>query len=251
MINVKKYELREQGFMVEERSPNKRTINILWLVFTVVMIAGTYVALLAAIEYSPAKAVNSPIDVGVDFGKIPVYVITLIVAVLFYFALKLVFTLIFCRDKNNSTRLKMIEDKNLPIFPVCFCREAFTAGQTVLMYVIPVIITYALMFLLCVFPPIDVFFKNALPFEEVDAGYMTILFFTTFFMAFDLTLISHVLYYKIKDKTDYVSVEYHVYGMTLFRKTFVRLSRKRAYSKYLTENSKYIENGKFKWRQLK
>ena len=246
---MKKYELREQGFSVEERFPNKRTINTVWLIFTVAIIIGTFIMLFATIEYSPAKAVNSPIDIGVDTLKIPVYIITLVLAVLFYFALKLVVTLMFCRDKINSVKLKTIEEKTLPIFPICYCREAFKIWQTVVIYIVPVTIMYSLMFLLCVFPPVDVFLNNAVPFEEIDAGYMIVLFFVTFFIAFDLTLIAYTLYFKITDKINYIAVDYHIYGVTLFRQTYVKFNRKRTYNKYLTENSKYLESGKFKWRK--
>jgi len=243
-IRMKKYELREQGFSVEERTQRKRPINILWLIFTVLMIIGTYIVLIATIGYSPAKAGGSPIDIDVNYGKIFVYFGVLIIAVLLYYGLKLFMTLLFCRDKENSACLKTLQDKSLPIFPVCFCREAFKVWQIVVMYLTPIIIIYALMFFLCIFPPIDVLFFGEVPFESVDAGYMTMLFFMAFFMSFDLTLIVYALFFKIKDKVDYISADHHIYVVTLFKQTYVRLNRNK--NKYLKDNSKFLDNGKFR-----
>lgn len=243
---MKKYELREQGFSVEERFPKKRAINIVWLIFTVLMIAGTYIVLTAAIGYSPpGEGASSPIDVGVNILKLPIYFIELIVSVFIYFALKLAVTLIFCADKNHSTQLKTINEKTLPIFPICYCREAFKIWQTAVMYIAPIIIVYAYMFLLCVFPPIDVISGSAFPFDEVEAGYMAMLFFMSFFMAFDLTLVAYTLYFKIKEKIDYISIDYHIYGVTLFKKTYVKFSKKPG--RYLKTNSKYMDEGKFRF----
>jgi len=212
------------------------------------MIIGTYIALTAAIGYSPvrAKTGGSPIDIDADSSKIPLYIIELIFAVFFYFGLKLVMTLLFCNDRQNSARLKTLEEKSLPIFPVCFCREAFKIWQTAVIYIVPLIIVYSFMFLLCIFDPVDIFINGGTPFEEVDAGYMTMLFFMSFFMAFDLTLIAYTLYFKIKEKIDYIAIDYHIYGVTLFRKTYVRFNKKPA-DRYLRKsNNKSIENGKFK-----
>jgi len=246
---MKKYELREQGFSAEERTQKKRMVNILWLVFTILIIAGTYIALTAPIGYTPPEfaGYGSPIAVEVNSFKIPVYFTALIVSVFSYYGLKLVMTLIFCRDKKNSAKLKTLHDKSLPVFPVCFCREAFKVWQIAVMYLIPVIAVYACMFLLCVFPPIDVLFNGVKPFNAVDGGYMTILFFLSFFLSFDLTFITYALFFKIKDKINYIAADQHIYVVTLFRQTFVRTKRKQS-NRYLRKgNDKKVQNGKFNW----
>ena len=102
------------------------------------------------------------------------------------------------------------------------------------------------MFFLCIFPPIDVLFFGEVPFEFVDGGYMTMLFFMSFFISFDLTLITYVLFFKIKDKIDYIAADHHIYVVTLFKQTYVRLNRKSNKNKYLKTNSEYMENGKFR-----
>ena len=52
-------------------------------------------------------------------------------------------------------------------------------------------------------------------------------FFMLFFMVFDLTLVIYILIVKIKDKPDYIAIDHHVYGYTVFKKTYVRFSRRK------------------------
>ncbi|MCL2158218.1 MAG: hypothetical protein FWH48_02290 [Oscillospiraceae bacterium] len=238
---MKKYELREQGFSILEKTPKKRMINVLWLIFTLLLIVGTYVALTFLIGYSPeGSSPGAPIDIDANVAMIPVYFIVLVLCVFVYFFLKLGATLLFCRDRENSARLKMLEDQSLPIFPVCFCREALRTWQTVFIYGAPIAAVYAFMFWLCGL-------GGSVPFETVDAGFMCMLFFMSFFMGLDLTLVAYSLFYKIKEKTDYISIDYHIYGVTLFKKTYVKFKRRP--NKFLHENNKLIDNGKFRWKR--
>jgi len=68
---------------------------------------------------------------------------------------------------------------------------------------------YSLIFFLCVI-------------SGAGAAYIIILFFMGFFIAYDLTLVLHVIFYKIKDGMEYVSIDHHVYYMTLYKKTYIR-----------------------------
>ena len=231
---MKKHELRDQAFLIEERTQRKRSINTVWMIVTLLMILGTYVALTAMMGYSPADIGVSPIAVEVDFAMIPVYFITLVISVYVYFFLKLAVTLPFCRDKS-SAKLKFLQDRSLPIFPVCFCREAFRVWQTAVMNGIPIVIVYAYMFFFCVM------------FGSMDAGFMTMLFFMSFFMAFDLTLVLYAVMFKIRDKIDYISIDYHIYGVTLFKQAYIR--SRRGANRFFHENNRYIDNGKFKWQR--
>ena len=56
--------------------------------------------------------------------------------------------------------------------------------------------------------------------------YIIMLFFMGFFMAYDATLVLYVLFYKIKDRMDYVSVDHHVYYLTLYKKPRVKAEKK-------------------------
>jgi len=246
-----KQNLRENGYFAEERFPKKRMINIAWLIFTLILIIGSYIALTLTIGYSPAKVPDggTPLDVYVNPMKIPLYPAVLIFAIWGYFFLKLGMTLIFCQDKDNTTKLKFLKDKTFPDFPVCHCREAFKIWQTAVMYLVPVIIVYAFMFILCGFSPINTFVYGDRPFEEIDTGYMTMLFFVSFFMAFDLTLIAYAVFMRVKHKIDYIAVDYHIYGVTLYKKTYVRFDMKKPTGRYLKKgDGKLTENGKFNWK---
>ncbi|MCL2160184.1 MAG: hypothetical protein FWH48_12315, partial [Oscillospiraceae bacterium] len=87
---MKKYELREQGFSILEKTPKKRMINVLWLIFTLLLIVGTYVALTFLIGYSPeGSSPGAPIDIDANVAMIPVYFIVLVLCVFVYFFLKL------------------------------------------------------------------------------------------------------------------------------------------------------------------
>ena len=78
---------------------------------------------------------------------------------------------------------------------------------------------------------------------------MIILAFMWFFMAFDLTAVLYVLYFKFKEKIDYIAIDHHIFDVTLFRGSYVKFSdKKKSQGKYLnTGNGKYLENGKFNW----
>jgi hypothetical protein len=84
---------------------------------------------------------------------------------------------------------------------------------------------------------------------SMDAGFMTMLFFMSFFMAFDLTFVLYAAFYRLKDNIGYISADYHVYGVTLFRGTYVRFRRKP--KRFFHENNAYIDNGKFKWNKMR
>jgi len=86
--------------------------------------------------------------------------------------------------------------------------------QIVLIYVAPFILTYTLLFIFCVV-------------TMAGAIYILGLVVLIFYGAFDLTLIIYVLRIKIKEKIDYISVDYHVYQMTLYSKTYIRAKKKR------------------------
>ena len=118
-------------------------------------------------------------------------------------------TLPFCSEKN-SVKLKFLEIKSMPI---CFCREAFTVWQTVVIYLAPAAVIYSLLFTMCLL-------------AEAGPGIMIILFFISFFLAFDLTLVVYVLYFKVKEKAEYIAIDHHVYGMTLFNKAYILENKK-------------------------
>jgi hypothetical protein len=49
--------------------------------------------------------------------------------------------------------------------------------------------------------------------------------FMSFFLAYDLTLVLYAAYLKIRHKMDYISIDHHIYEVTLFKKSYVKINR--------------------------
>jgi hypothetical protein len=88
--------------------------------------------------------------------------------------------------------------------PICFCKEALKVWQIVLSYLAPIVLMYSGLFFLSVVG------------NKINWIYLPMLVLLSFVMSFDLTLVLYVLFYKIKDGMDYISVDNHVYLMTMF-----------------------------------
>jgi len=234
-----KSDLRKQGYSVVEKFPRQSVINTMWVVLTLLISIVTYTAVFFII--GPAiiggdglqRDPNAILQIIDSFGLLG-YFMLLILSVFLYLFLKLLMT-IFFSSKIESIRMKILENKGMPI---CLCREALKVWQTVLIYLMPVILTYSAMFYL-----------------TVSSGFIAemiiILFFMLIFMAFDLMLVIYVLAVKIKDKPDYISIDHHIYGYTVFNQTYVKFKRKnrKMRSRFLvTGAGKYLENGKFNWK---
>ena len=151
---------------------------------------------------------------------------------LVYLGLKLILTITVCRDKNHSIKLKMLVDK---VMPVCHCREALKVWQTVLIYVVPFVLAYSLMWALCIW-------------TYGDPSIVLLFFFLSFFFAFDLTAVVYVLAIKIIYKIDYISIDHHIYEITMYKQTYVKAKRKPSNKYLVTGNGKNVENGKFNWK---
>ena len=156
-----KSDLRERAYSEVTRNPKKSRIHTLWISLTAVLIAGTFIAVFAVVGpvIGERRDAIDPIGDFMEmlsgwfggFGDV-IFVllffgICLIVTLFIYLFLKLIVTILFCNDKrnrdtHNNIKLKMLEHKALPI---CDCKEAFKIWQIVLIYLIPVILMYAIM----------------------------------------------------------------------------------------------------------
>ena len=197
-----KYDLRQRDFSMRDKEPNPTLITFVWVFLTISMIAGTFSAVLAVVGKIPDYS-SDPLEKFHELLSPFSYIIIMVAPLVIYMELKFIITLLCCRaSAKSSIHLKLLEGTAMP---VCFCREAFRVWQTLLIYCAPVVLTYALIFWLCVI-------------SGAGPLYIIILFFMVFFMAYDLTLVLYVLFYKIKDRMDYVSVDHHVYYLTLYKK---------------------------------
>lgn len=204
-----KNDLRERGYYIAEKIPRPSIITVIWIILTLLMIVSTFAGVFAIIQDVQSKDKDAS-PIAYIFDDMMVCLIILIVALLIYLYLKLALTLIFCSDRANSVKMKFLE---LKAMPVCFCREAFKVWQIVVIYLAPVVLIYSLIFVMCLV-------------AQASAGAIIIVFFMAFFLCFDLTLVIYVLFIKIKEKVQYISVDQHVYGFTLFNQSYVRENKK-------------------------
>jgi hypothetical protein len=191
----------ESEYHFEEKEAKEGVIAILWAAFTVFFTAGTLVLFFLNFD---ALENAIPMD-GALTG------IMLISTFFLYMILKFVVTFLFCGNKKNTIRLKMLEKKAIP---VCFCREVFRAWQIILIYIIPfVLMSAGLIFLGLV--------------TGSEAGFFIIFLFMQFFMGLDLALVAYIIYIKIKYKPDYIAINEHVYHITLYSKIYIKIKKRK------------------------
>ena len=210
---MKKNDLRTQGFYVEFKEPKESPITLIWVLLTLAGIGGSFFAILTLSSRISLFALHDPLygltnyfielfDIGLTM------LIYLTFFIFLYLALKLVLTVLFCREMG-SAKLKMLKSKAIPI---CECKEALKIWQTVMIYALPIFLMYSGLFYLSLS-------------SRGNPIYMMVLFFLAFFMTFDLTLVFYVLFFKIKDGISYISIDRHIYQLTLFSRTYVRTKK--------------------------
>jgi hypothetical protein len=122
--------------------------------------------------------------------------------------MKLVATLFVCHDKKDGIQLKILKGTSMP---VCSSREALSIGQVAAAYLMPIIFVYSFLLGLCA--------------GAVDGDTVTnctvVALFMSFFMSYDLMLLLYSAYAKIRYKMNYISIDHHVYEVTLFKKSYV------------------------------
>jgi len=242
-----KDDLRENGFSMIEHYPKSSRINALWVFLTLFLIILSFGGLIFFWGFVMGGLPESPDDIFIQMiettGRILTlgmldtdiagYFIFAVLTLFLYLFLKLFMTILFCHQPG-SIKMKILEKG----MPVCHCKEALKVWQNVLIYFVPFILNYALYIFLCVR-------------YSDKAEFMIMLFILLFFLAFDLTAVICVLFYKGKYRIDYISLDRHIYEVTLFRKAYIKFNKKSANKLLKNDNDKYVENGKFKWRKNK
>ena len=223
-----KYELRENGFSEVERINKKGVITILWAIFTAAFIFGAVIFMLVNIGWIQWGKDGSPIAPAVAFDlELETLFMTLVKlfgTVFLYLAIKFILNILFCFDKYKSIKFGFLVHNN---FPVIHCKEAFKIWQVIVMYLIPVVIGYGYML-------------GTIAYQYYVTGTMSsdliTLVVLAFFIALDLTLVVYISYIKLKDKDlDYISVDHHIYSVTLFKGTYVKAVNNKAARKRIKE----------------
>ena len=126
-----------------------------------------------------------------------------------YLAAKLVMTVFVCHDKKSGIKLKILKGTAMP---VCSCAEALSLWHILVAYLAPFVFMYSLLIGLCAST------------DSVDklVYYTIVAVFMSFFMSYDLTLVIYSIYLKLRHNMDYISIDHHIYDVTLFKKTFVK-----------------------------
>ena len=183
-------------------------MSIVWIGLTLFFMAMSFFGVL---ELSKNISLTDSFDPliyisSLLFGTFGIFapVIYLLLVFFLYFALKVVLTILVCKEKRKSISLKMLKIRSITSMPICFCKEALKVWQIVLSYLAPIVLMYSGLFFLSVVG------------NKINWIYLPMLVLLSFVMSFDLTLVLYVLFYKIKDGMDYISVDNHVYLMTMF-----------------------------------
>ena len=204
-----KNELREKGFDGQEIIPSRWTIGLIWAALTIIIIVfslqGT-LAIATAIGISAESEMNYLMEFNENItefmGDAMPMMILFIICLGLYFAFKHIMTRLFCEGKRSVS----LVIKNA--VPMCLCREALKVWQTVLIYIIPGFMIYVPLFILSVFSA----------FDKGYGIYFTNIVLLSLFIALDITLVVYISFIKIIKRAEYISIDRHIYSITLFNK---------------------------------
>lgn len=139
-------------------------------------------------------------------GYIAVFVL-IIIFIFIYLVVKLIMTRLICKEKERIIKLQIMKG-----MPVCYYNGALKFWHIIAVYFLPVIFMYSLLYVLMIR-------------SEFVAYYFMVFFFVLIFLTFDLTAVIYTLFFKIKDKPDYISLDHHIYEVTLFKQSYVKFNK--------------------------
>ena len=194
--------LLENGYHFETIEPKKYIINLLWTGFYLLLIAPALL-LYFLILHGDLSDISLPY---IDFSMTALNIL-FIAALVIYFVLKAILTVLFSSDdKNNNIDVKSAADTGIPVL---VGRDAFKLWQIIVIYLTPAIITYPILILASIM-------------SGGDINLLILIFIMTYFMSSDLLLLMYVLFLKLRYDSDYIAVKNHVYMLTLYSETYVR-----------------------------
>lgn len=223
---ITKRNLRDQNAYAPPKVPKRHAKYILRMVLALLIIAATFYFLTMISEVpenAPRSGSTSSIKgfdlIGVilgvfaSIGPLSIFVYTVFWELL-YLVLKCAVTKFVCHKKSKDTHLTILKDTSMP---VCSCKEAFSLRHVLFAYLLPFAFMYSTLLLLCATA------------DDVAAlgNYMITAIFMSFFMSYDLTLVFYSIYLKMRHKMDYISINRHIYEVTLFKKSFIKAKNNR------------------------
>jgi hypothetical protein len=108
--------------------------------------------------------------------------------------------------------------------PVCHSREAFKILPAVLIYLMPAVFMFSVLIIMSM---------RGLGFSVV---FLSI--FLPFFIAFDLTAVIYILFFKIRHKADYIAMDHHIYDVVVFKETYVRIGGRKTARTHMNVQSR-------------
>ena len=196
-----RYNLLENGYHFEVIEPKKRIINFLWAVFSLFFIVPVILIYLVIFTGGIEDILNISL-LYIDLNNSIINIMFIMIPVI-YFIAKEILTALFRSDPGQNTEAKLYSNTEIPI---TVFREAFKTRQIIIIYLVPQIIMYPLLFILGIL-------------SDGNINLLILIFIMSFFMAFDLTLVIYVLLLKIRYNTDYIALNNHIYSMTLYSRT--------------------------------
>jgi hypothetical protein len=125
-----------------------------------------------------------------------------------YLAAKFVATRFVCHNKKGSIKFRLLKGNAMP---VCSNQEAVSLWHIIVSYLFPYVFVYSVLFGLC--GSASAQSAAFLIHQTIAAIFMSI------FLSFDLTLVLYAVYMKIRYKMDYISIDRHIYEVTLFKRS--------------------------------
>jgi hypothetical protein len=188
-------DLLENDYYFELKEPKKAIINTIWLFWALVFIAISLLLFLAIY-------IDSFYNISIPYIDFDGYVINIIfIATPFiYFIFKDILTHLFCSNKKINTEAKLSTKTEIPLWN---CREAFKTWQILLIYLTPTAFIYPILLGLGLI-------------SGGEINILIVLFIMSFFMSHDLTLVIYVLFLKTRYKAEYISINNHLYSVSLF-----------------------------------
>ena len=190
-----RHDLLENNYHFEKKEPKKIFINFIWLFFAAFLIVPAAVIFMIVIKADP-----DPVEFHVA-----VINIIFIASPLIYFISKAVLTVLFCSGENKKIHIKLTSNSGMPVWT---CREALKIRQVIFMYLPSVVLLYPVLLTLGVISGGELYF-------------LILIFLVSFFMAYDLTLITYILLLKLIYKPDYIAIDDHVYILTLYHQNYI------------------------------
>lgn len=198
-----KYDLTEKGYFKTEKIMNNSILRIFWAFFTIA--ASVFTFWLAWILFAQNQS-NDIRDGGsfaatLDNSLTLVYFFLIPIGLTIYLIFTRFLMKSFCKNKSESMSVR--SNDTITLLPMSYCREALKPWQFVVTYAVSLAVVYIPLFTWW--------------FLYHGVGTFVTIFFIMIYVAPDIVLVFYILYVKLTEGADYISVDDHI-RLTLYSK---------------------------------